>query len=521
MADADNNENPALRNWQKQVVATERGDREVTVPRLLNDIVDDVRKGFDGFPKNLGGLFYFDEDNKEIVPLPKVDSLTAWIEGAGDCGISFRHGVGYSTEGRLYNRLLQTAQKYSAAAKVPFWPPRKDLFELWGELPEADEDATAFWDLLKFMLPASEEDRILMAAAFMAPLYYSPTGGRPAWCIDTVDAQASGKTTVVKVCSWLYDCGAMDISLKMLDKDESQVAKRLLSTEGRQTRIAIIDNIVGESVKSATLAKYVTTDAISERAAYGAGENRRPNDITWYLTMNGATFDTDLAGRCYTLKVKKPENPDPFWEEKVRDYIEANRLQIFADMIGMLERVKKSGEVWTRKSSRNARFDSLVLAAVCSSKEEFDAIDAHLSSATEETNVDIQAAQIFAEEFEKSINAECEGWKNSNGKKGLVISPGNMDAFLETIPSLSKFKARHVREWVKNGMIPQFDKSFDRVENGRVDGQFRHRKSFLWLGSEPNSEPNLTILAALPIIIDGKVGRWDTPYEATIRRENP
>lgn len=518
MADADNNENPALRNWQKQVVATERGDREVTVPRLLNDIVDDVRKGFDGFPRNLGGLFYFDDEGKKIVALPKVDSLAAWIQGAGDCGISFKRGVGFASMGELYHRLLQTAQEYSAAARVPFWPKRDDLFELFGELPDADENATAFWGLLDYMRPATPEDRLLMAAAFLAPLYYTPKASRPAWCIDTVDAQGSGKSTVVKVCTRLYDCEAFDIGLETLKKDESAIKKRIISTEGRQTRIALIDNITGESVSSAALAKFVTAASISDRAAYGHGEAIRPNDITWFMTMNGAKFDTDLASRCYTLKVRKPENPDPFWEEQVYGYIEANRLQIMADMVAMLERVAaRKDDVWTRKSSRFARFDSLVLAAVCKDREEFDAVDTYLSSAAEETNEDLQVAQTFAEAFEKSISEKCEGWKTDK-RKGIVVSPGNMDAFLQSIPALAKYKSRNVREWVKNGMLPQFDKDFDRVENSRAEGDFRHRKSFLWLGSDPNLTPTLTLLAAQPITIDGTVGRWDTPYETTIRR---
>ena len=275
------------------------------------------------------------------------------------------------------------------------------MFDLCGDLPKADPNAEAFWKLIGFMCPATDNDRLLMAAAFIAPLYYSLTASRPAWCIDTVDAQGSGKSTVVKLCARLYGCAPIDVDFATLKRDETAFKKRVVSSEGRQSRIALIDNITGDSVASASLAKFITAASISERAAYGRGESSRENDLTWFLTMNGASFDADMASRCYTLKIRKPIDPDPFWEEEVFRHIDKNRLQILADMGAMLDRVnaRSRSEVWVRRDSRFARFDSLVLAAVCRDRDEFDALDGYLSATATETNVDQSAADTFAEAF--------------------------------------------------------------------------------------------------------------------------
>ena len=516
--------NPPLCNWCEEVRKDKDGKKKaVIVPRTINEIVADIRKGFDGFPKRLGDLFFFDETSKKIVPIPKSSALSAWIQGDGDCTLSFRKGLGYVTLEALHERLHATAQAFTAAASVPFWPKRVDVFDMSGDLPKADTKAEAFWKLMDFLCPASEHDRLLMAAAFIAPLYYSQTASRPAWCIDTVDAQGSGKSTVVKLCARLYGCAPIDVDFATLKRDETAFKKRVVSSEGRQSRIALIDNITGDSVASASLAKLITAASISERAAYGRGESSRENDLTWFLTMNGASFDADMASRCYTLRIRKPVNPDPFWEEQVFRHIDENRLQILSDMAAMLDRVnaRPRSEVWVRRESRFARFDSLVLAAVCRDRDEFDELDHYLSATATETNVDQVAADTFAEAFAASIreNYSGPGGERWNGE-AVVVTPANIDAFLKLVPELAKYKARDVRQWVKADMIPDFDRDFDRLQNSRLPNQFRARGSFCYRPKDGGKVDPLTPLRTVKIVSLVTTGssnyRWDVIGETRI-----
>lgn len=498
---------------------------EVPAPRLLVDIAADVLDRFGGYPRMLGmELFYFDEQTNEVMSIPRPAVLSAWIQTKGKCGVSFRRGVGYVTMEELHAHLCAYAHRYELASKSPYWPRRDDVFELCGRLPDPNPDASAFWELLDFMCPATEYDRHLMAAAFMAPMYYSEYASRPAWCIDTVDAQGSGKSTVAKIIARLYGCNAIDVDFATLRRDEAAFKKRIISAEGRQSRIALIDNVTGDTVASASLAKFVTCDGFSERCAYGRGEDYRKNDLNWLVTVNGATFDADMASRCYTLKVRKPDCPLPFWEEDVFRFIHDNRPQILADMIFMLERSAAGPreEAWVRHESRFARFDSIVLAAACGTRERFDEIDRYISETADSANVDKSAAEAFEDAFASSIREKYSGPNNErwNGE-ACVVTPSNMDAFLLSVQELKNYTSRNVREWVRAGMVPSFVKGFDRVCNARIPSEFRRHGSFLYRPSYvPNSPPmyptsNTKIVQAT--LTGGEVTRWSVVGETEYR----
>jgi hypothetical protein len=67
------------------------------------------------------------------------------------------------------------------------------------------------------------------------------------------------------------------------------------------------------------------------------GYARRPNDLTWILTINGALLSTDVAKRVVIIKVARAEY-SPEWEEGLLRFIEKKRWQILADCIEFLKR---------------------------------------------------------------------------------------------------------------------------------------------------------------------------------------
>ena len=502
----------------------EQGEgQKVRVPKKVREICEDILRRFGGYPKRLGDtLFDYREGEQRINPIDTKDALTAWAALRGDCLVDFLSKPGgYPSMGETFAALRQTAQRYEAVSSAPFWPDRKDLFPLYGTLPQADPRATAFWGLLSYMCPATDEDKYLMAAFFVAPLYYSATNPRPCWTIDTEDAQASGKTTVVNVCAKLYDCQPVSADFATLDRKEQDLKKRLISSVGRSSRIVLFDNVVGKAIRSPALANFVTAKSITERAAYGRGEESRPNDLTWCITINGATFDSDMASRSYTLKVRKPSKTFPWWESEINEYIDSHRKQIMADMIHMLEAVaaRPRNELWTRSNTRFPMFDSLVLAAVCGDKATFDKVDAYLSRTVTEANVEIDDATLFVRTLERSIK---ESFREQTGEVYVILNDG-MSRFLQTIPALQRqYTVKDVRRWVKSDMLPMFDKDFSRLQNSRVSNEYR-RSGFLYrpIGEYMTQSTQLQPVKVIqPNTDDGKVESWVVIYETNIARQD-
>jgi hypothetical protein len=99
----------------------------------------------------------------------------------------------------------------------------------------------------------------------------------------------------------------------------------------------LLDNVVGY-FKSPALATLLTQSAISGMAPYGRGEETRQNDLTYVITSNNATVDRDLVSRSFFIHLKMPENPSAKWATEIVQYLKENRLQVIADIIGILER---------------------------------------------------------------------------------------------------------------------------------------------------------------------------------------
>ena len=100
------------------------------------------------------------------------------------------------------------------------------------------------------------------------------------------------------------------------------------------------------------------------------------------------------------------------------------------------------------------------------------------------------------------------------------MTPANIDALLQMAPELAKYKARDVRQWVKAGMIPDFDKDFDRLQNSRLPNQFRVRGSFCYRPQDGGKVTPLTPLRTVKIVslvTNGSSNyRWDVIGETRI-----
>ena len=196
--------------------------------------------------------------------------------------------------------------------------------------------------------PATDIDRDLILAFFVTPFWGGRYGSRPLFAV-TSETEASdpedinqkksrkqsgrgtGKTTLVAKVGNLAG-GHFEFSL---NDDVEIVKKRLLSSEFLTSRVALIDNAKSNRVSHADYESLVTCQTISGQKMY-VGEARRPNNLTWAITLNGASFSTDIAQRAVVIKLKRPVYSGT-WESNVQNFIDDHRVELISDCIGFLQ----------------------------------------------------------------------------------------------------------------------------------------------------------------------------------------
>jgi hypothetical protein len=101
------------------------------------------------------------------------------------------------------------------------------------------------------------------------------------------------------------------------------------------TRVAVLDNVKTLRFSWAELEGGITAKVISGRQLY-VGEGQRPNTLTYFITLNGASLSKDMAQRCVPVMVKRPDY-QATWEEQTIRLIETRRWEIIGDIINLLK----------------------------------------------------------------------------------------------------------------------------------------------------------------------------------------
>jgi len=501
-----------LVNWELgEIKARTRKDgtayaKQTYRARRVDDICDDIRTRFLQFPRRLGGvLFDYTRNhknrpgNRKIMPILTCDALRAWTDGTSGQQSNFMSGAEFASWKVVFERLSQTATVYDGIANAPWWPNRADVFPTYAILPTADPTHSKFDEFVAFFNPATEADATLIRAFFMSPMFFTGHDDRPAWCIDTVDAQQSGKTSVVKACAALYNETVLDMDLKTVNGDINQLKKRILSSEGRSKRIALFDNL-DQTLKSGNLAQLVTADSITGMAPYGRGEETRRNDITWCATVNGADVDTDMATRTYTIHITAPKSYKPRWTRDLYAFIEANRAQIHADIIEMLQNAPER----VRDGSRFPAFDATVLSAASATDEAFEAACAKIGEAAAASNEDIDRAAELTELVMNKVGAFDEATNGIKPGYALIIRSVDMDAILRNSQgALRQWSAKRVRRLIKTGCADHFVRDFERVSNGPLRDRYGVIRAFCFIPNGGAKNLSGTVSAQMLMNVGG------------------
>lgn len=454
------------------------------IPRQINELIRDLHIRLQGAPYRVGEeLFDRDHETGVIQYIYDASDLFSWIARKTKNVVDWARLDGCVTKAEFFSALKSEATVYSAISFVPDFPRRDDVFYTHPEMPSPSENHRVFWEFVDFFNPTDDINRSLLTAFIMAPIFYKPMVARPLWIIDSPDGQGSGKSMIPEMVAYLYGENVLegkpiDISLYDLEKNYPEVVKRIISTKGRNARILRLDNVTGV-LRSSNLAQLVTAGAISGRASYGRGEESRPNNLTYVVTVNGATVDTDIASRAYYIMVARPKM-DPTWTDRVIAYITRNRMQIFADIIDIIE---NHHQYDIPPATRMPQFETTILQAACETPEQYQRVIGFLTEKKEETNTDEEMARRIEEE----INQRIIDTKTAMGTP--VMDPARERIFIRSQVLESWFgretwlNAKHPAEIIRNmariKMLPQVDPNVSRWphNSGRT---IKRRSGIMW-----------------------------------------
>jgi hypothetical protein len=346
-----------LANYGERTVPGPDGkDRTIKVGRTAADIRRRLSALVGDWPRRVGNLL-FAAEGCEPVWLDSVDALFAWVGRQLDEPIRWAAGEDKVGSAVFHAHLRQTATAYEAVELLPHCPPLPGHFYM--HPPPEGSDGKALEELLGRFHPATEADRSLMHAAILTLFWGGRPGSRPAFLIEAEDddgqgGRGAGKTTLAEVAAALSG-GHFDARPS---EDIDKLLTRLLSPEALGRRVCLLDNVKTLRFSWADLEGLITADTISGRRLY-VGEGRRPNTLTWFITLNNASLSKDMAQRCVIIRVKRPIF-DACWKETTLGLIEEKRWAIIGDI---LARLSGPAEALARHS-RWAAWEEEVLARV-------------------------------------------------------------------------------------------------------------------------------------------------------------
>ena len=476
-----------FRNYDQETFTDASGRQKRSVdktPRQINRVIEDLHVRLLGAPFRVGEeMFDQDRDTGKINYIYNTSDLFSWIQRKTNNIVEWCRNDGCCTKEEFFSSLKSEATQYSAISFVPDYPSRDDVFYTHPPMPAPSENHSVFWKFVDFFNPVDDISKSLLTAFIMAPIFYKPMVARPLWIIDSPNGQGSGKSKIPEMVATLYGENVLegqpiDVSLYDMERNYNEVVKRIISTRGRNARILRLDNVTG-TLHSSNLAMLVTAGSITGRASYGRGEESRPNNLTYVVTVNGATVDTDIASRAYYIMVAKPKM-NPHWTSDVIGYIERNRMQIFADIIDI---ISKHQVYDIQPSTRMPQFETAILQAACGSPEQYQRVIDFLISKKEETNTDEELARRIEEEISQRILAT----KTSFGKE--AINPKTDRVFIRSHALEHWFRnetwldkkhpAEIIRGMAKTGMLPQVDPVITRFPHHDKD-RLKRRSGIMW-----------------------------------------
>lgn len=305
----------------------EQNDKRIQIGRTSTDLMQNLVEVTEGFPKRVDETLFFESNDHEPIFVDRPQQLMAAIERF--CPVQWSKGFDKVPAERFFEFLKQNCERFDAIERYPHFPPRDRVYYCHQDIGLGDGQALD--QFVSFFSPLTPHDRRLLKL-FLVGLFWGGTPGeRPAWLFtgpenDSQSGRGIGKSTYVELASSV--CGGF---IRVSPNDDfAKTVTRLLSPKSRHLRVARLDNVKTHRFSWSELEEQITSPVLSGHQMY-QGEGRRPNLLTWAITLNGASLSRDLAQRCYPVKLARPTH-DPGWNRAVREFVDGQRWQIIADI---------------------------------------------------------------------------------------------------------------------------------------------------------------------------------------------
>jgi NrS-1 polymerase HBD domain len=430
-----------------------RGGEEDKAALRMGQLAERLDAITPGWPKRLDERLFIAGAEDNPVYLDSAARLFAFIDSRAQ--VAWTKGARFITQERFYEHLRMTAERYDSIETLPHWPPMPGTYYMHRPLPEPCGKLAA---LLDFFYPATPLDRELIKALILSPFWGGQPGHRPAFLItgeeqDPGQGRGVGKTTLVDIISQGLAGGSLDVS----PTDEiARVKTRLLSGNRSRVRFARLDNVKTLKFSWADLEGLITAPEISGHALF-LGEGRRPNVLTWAITLNGASLSKDLAQRVIPVRLGRPQY-DATWESRVREFIQTYRWELIAEIGRTLE---ASAPRLTPRSRWSA-WEQGVLARVEDPAACQDAILERQHAIDTDGDERDQVAEYFAAQLRDCKHnpetavvlipaPQAAAWLSQVTRKEYVTNAASAYITSLCIPHLTRSRTAHARGWIWRG----------------------------------------------------------------------
>lgn len=367
-------------------------EKRETEPLPMSTVLDAIAFKTDKQPMRVGSTLFVDEPDKpqqdRVSWLEEQAALFGWLSRLYGI-IEWKNGGGCVSRNEVFCEMRRTAPAFRAVETLPH-EPRLDNHYYACSFPEPGDGKT-LEKFLDFFTLESELDRQILLATMATPLWGGLPGSRPVILITAKTGRGKGKSTLAQLIALPFG-GYVDVSAK---EDITDVKKRFLNAEGLAIRVAMLDNIKTLRFSWAELESLITADIISGWRNY-CGESQRPNYLTWFITLNGASLSTDLAQRVVEIRLGNPDYHGG-WEERVKAFVVDHREDILGDLIAFLRRPPKPID----QPTRWATWEKHVLSKVDSPNKCLDVIQERRAEADVEQEESAVIEDYFANKLRR------------------------------------------------------------------------------------------------------------------------
>ncbi len=441
-------------------------ENERLTHRPLSEILSELFELTANWPRRVGPMLFVHQ-GQDVDYLRSPAGLFGWLKSVIP-DVRWYACPGCTTKEELFHELQRTATSYLSIQKFPHEPKIEGYYYTKRVLKRGD--GKTLDALVDRFSQATPEDRSLIKAAIVTPSWGGLFGARPIFVI-TASGRGHGKTALAESIGQIYG-GCLAFSKQ---EDPLVMKQRLLSPEGMGLRIYLIDTLKSAKFSSADFESLVTAPVISGKRMF-VGEGNRPNDLTPFVTVNGPSFVTDLAQRSVFIRLRKPAYSGT-WQSETRQFIDANREALVADIVAFLRRPRTT----LAKHTRWAEWERDVICRLPNA----DKLQRVIASRQRESNVDSDLAERLGEEIRKRLQAQGHDLESQRIRIPSKVMTGWYNAALGNTAAgrveNDSLVSRIVKQLSDEGQLKQV----------RKDPSRKHGRCFVWTGPQYKEGPTV------------------------------